>query len=111
MLQKKTSILIAAFIFIFALSLNAAQDTITISRVSDDLPKHYKELKPFIDYLADQLQATGIKQGSVLLARNNQELIQFVKDARVDMVTESPFSAMVLMDKAGMKILLRRWKN
>ncbi|MDP2938475.1 MAG: phosphate/phosphite/phosphonate ABC transporter substrate-binding protein [Candidatus Omnitrophota bacterium] len=111
MLQKKTSILIAACIFIFALSLNAAQVTITISRVSDDLPKHYKELKPFIDYLAAQLQTMGIKKGDILLARNNQELIQFVKDGKVDIVTETPFPAMVLMEKAGMKILLRRWKK
>jgi len=111
MLSKKTAILIGLFIFLFYSNLSAAQDTITISRVSEDLPKVYAELKPFIDYLASQLKDMGIKQGKVLVARDNQELIKFVKQGKVDLVTETPFSSMLYCDKAGMKILLRRWKK
>jgi len=53
----------------------------------------------------------GIKKGKVLLARNNQELIKLVKEGKVDIVTETPFSSMLFIKKAGMKVLLRSWKK
>lgn len=102
----------ALSVFLFSVNSWSAEDTITIARVSNDLPRAQAELKPFIDYLAKELKGhMGIKNGRVLMARDNEQLIRFVKEGRVDMVTETPFSSMLYCDKAGMKIILRRWKG
>jgi phosphonate transport system substrate-binding protein len=53
----------------------------------------------------------GIKRGKVLLARDNEELIKLIEQRNVDIVTETPFSSILYCKKAGMKVLLRRWKK
>jgi len=111
MLHKRTSILILVFVFLFCANLEAAQNTITMSKVTSHFHEKYQELKPLITYVAKQLKHMGIKKAKVLLARNNQALIEFVKEAKVDLVTETPFSSILFVKKAGMKILLRSWKE
>ncbi|MBA7471012.1 hypothetical protein ES707_06304 [subsurface metagenome] len=111
MSRKKIPILIVLFIFLFYINLQAGQNTITISKVTSHFQKQYQQLKPLIKYVAKQLKHMGIKKGKVLLARNNQELIKFVKQGKIDIVTETPFSSMLFIKKARMKILLRSWKK
>lgn len=111
MFRKKIPILIVLFIFLFCTNLEAGQNTITISKVTSHFRKQYQQLKPLIKYVAKQLKHMGIKKGKVLLARNNQELIKLVKEGKIDIVTETPFSSMLFIEKAGMKILLRSWKK
>lgn len=111
MFRKKIPVLIVLFIFLFCINLEAGQNTITISKVTSHFRKQHQQLKPLIKYVAKQLKHMGIKKGKVLLARNNQELIRFVKEGKVDIVTETPFSSMLFIKKAGMKILLRSWKK
>lgn len=111
MFRKKIPILVVLFIFLFCINLQAGQNTITISKVTSHFRKQYQQLKPLIKYVAKQLNHMGIKKGKVLLARNNQELIKLVKEGKVDIVTETPFSSMLFIKKAGMKVLLRSWKK
>ena len=111
MSRKKIPVLLLLFIFLFCINLQAGQKTITISKVTSHFRKQHQQLKPLIKYVAKQLKHMGIKKGKVLLARNNQELIKFVKEGKVDIVTETPFSSMLFIKKAGMKILLRSWKK
>ena len=87
------------------------EQTLVIGRVSDNPRKHYKRLKPIVDYVAGHMKDLGIRQGSVLMAKNNQELIQYLNEGRVDWLTETIFSAIVFSDKAGAEIMLRRWKQ
>jgi len=118
MLKKKIAVSLTIFIFtslssilLSSNNLEAGQDTITIGRVSDDPKKHYAKTKPFIDYIADNLKHMGIKQGKVLLAKDNHQMIQYLREAKIDIVTETPFSSIIYMEKAGAKPLLRRWKK
>lgn len=111
MFRKKIPILVVLFIFLFCINLQAGQNTITISKVTSHFRKQYQQLKPLIKYVAKQLNHMGIKKGKVLLTRNNQELIKLVKEGKVDIVTETPFSSMLFIKKAGMKVLLRSWKK
>ena len=90
---------------------SAGQTTIAIGRVSDNPKKHYKEFKPFIDYLARQLAPLGIREGKVVFTKDNHELIGHLRNGTVDIVSETPFSSLLYMDQTGAKILLRRWKN
>jgi len=112
-LRKLIGVALTLFLFISFMrtSLPAEQDTITISQVSDHPQKHYKELKPFIDYIAKNLEHMGIRKGKVLLAKDNQQLIKYLKEGKVDIITETPFSSIIYMKKGGAKLLLRRWKK
>lgn len=84
---------------------------LVIGRVSDNPKKHYKRLKPMVDYVAGQSKDLGITEGSVLMARSNQELIQYLKEGKVDWVTETPFSAIIFSEKGGAEVMLRKWKK
>lgn len=87
------------------------RDTIVISRVSTNPKKHFQHLKPIADYLAQNLSEYGIKKGKVLFANNEQQMIRYIKQGKVDLITETVFAATVFNKKAGADILLRRWKK
>jgi len=110
--RKKSTVILSLFLFLLVcMNLYGGQNTITISRVSDHPKKHYKKLKPFINYIAKSLKHMGIRKGKVLLAKDNHQLIKYLREGKVDIVTETPFSSIIYMEKAGAKPLLRRWKK
>ncbi len=84
---------------------------ITIGRVSDKPHKHYKELRPIVDYMASKMGDIGIEKGEVVIFKDNDELIQALKEGKVDWVSESPFSAIIYEEEAGAEIIARRWKK
>lgn len=87
------------------------RERLVIGKVSDDPRKHYPHLKPIVDYAAAHLKDLGIERGEVLLAINNAQMIQYLKEGRVDWVTEGVFSALLFAEKGGAEILLRRWRD
>ncbi|GJM13209.1 MAG: alkylphosphonate ABC transporter [Pseudohongiella sp.] len=93
------------------LSAQERASTLVIGSVSHNFRKHLKNMQPLADYLADQLSDQGIEQGKVLMARNNEDLINYINAGLVDLVSESPFSATQYLSEAGMEILARRWKG
>ncbi len=90
---------------------DSRQKTLVIGRVSDKPTKHYKRLKPMVDYAASYMKDLGIEKGSVLMAKDNQQLIQYLKEGKIDWVTETPVSALIFHRKTGAEIILRRWKK
>ncbi|MFQ6034936.1 MAG: phosphate/phosphite/phosphonate ABC transporter substrate-binding protein [Sedimentisphaerales bacterium] len=87
------------------------KDTLVIGRVSDNPKKHYQQLKPIVDYVVAHLKDVGITQGEVLMANDNQQMIQWLKDAKIDWVTEGIFSSIIFSEETGAEIMLRRWKK
>ena len=85
--------------------------TLVIGRVSDNPKKHYRRLKPMVDYVVSQLKDLGITRFGLLMAKNNQEMIEYLKEGKIDWVTETPFSALIFCNKTGAEIMVRRWKN
>jgi len=104
-------LVLSMFAFLLFYDAQAQQNTLTISRVSDNPKKHYKRFKPFIDYLAKRLKHAGIKSGKVLLVKNNHQMIQYLKEGKVDIITETPYSSIIYMEKGGTRPVLRRWKK
>lgn len=84
---------------------------IVIGRVSDNPKKHYKGLKSIVDYTVSKLQDYGISEGAVLICKNNQQIIQYLNEGKIDWVTESLFSAILFANKTNSEIVLRRWKE
>lgn len=89
----------------------ATKRTLVIGKVSTNPKKHYKYLKPMVDYVVRHLHDLGITQGGVLMAKDNEEMIRYLQSGRVDWVTETPFSALIFAQKTGAKIFLRKWKK
>jgi phosphate/phosphite/phosphonate ABC transporter binding protein len=84
---------------------------LVLGKVSDDPEKHFRYLKPMADYLASKLNDLGIIKGDVLLAKDNQQMIHYLKAGRVDLVTESVVSTALFSQKALSVPLVRKWKN
>lgn len=87
------------------------QQTLVIGRVTNKPKKHYKELKPIVDFVAVRLKDTGILHGDVVLAKNNQQMHTYLKEGKVDWITEGVFSSLDFMNQNGAQPLLRRWKK
>ena len=92
-------------------SLQLGRDTIVVARVSNNPKKHFKHLKSIADYLAANLTEFGVKKGKVVFAKDNVQMIRYIKQGKVDVITETAFSATVFNEQAGAEILLRRWKK
>ncbi len=85
--------------------------TLVLGRVSDNPKKHYPHLKPMADYMVAHMKDLGIVEAKILIARDDRQMIGYLKQGKVDWVTETPFSAVILEQEAGAEILLRRWKS
>lgn len=83
------------------------QRTLVIGRVSDNTKKEDKILRPLLDYVVRQLKDLGVTQGSVLLAKDNEQMIRFLKEGRIDWISESVFSSLIYSQETGAEIMLR----
>ena len=89
----------------------ARNQILVVSKVSSNPKKHYRYLMPLVQYASGQMQDLGIKEARVLLAKDNEQMIRYIKQGKVDWVEETPFSAVLYQEKTGAEILLRRWKK
>ena len=88
-----------------------AAQPFVIGKVSDNPSKHYGYLKPMADYLASNLTEFGYTEGKVLMARNNRQMVRYLKRHKVDLVTETIFSSVIFQDRAKAELLLNKWKK
>ncbi|MDM8545571.1 phosphate/phosphite/phosphonate ABC transporter substrate-binding protein [Candidatus Venteria ishoeyi] len=94
-----------------ALNVQAAQDVLVIGKVSSNPKKHYRYLKPMADYAVSKMGDLGIKRAKVLMARNNKQMIGYLRSGKVDWVTETIFNALIFQKKAKAQFILRKWKK
>lgn len=83
--------------------------TLTIGRVHENPSRAYKEVKPIVDYAASRLKDLGLTEGSVVVAKDREEMIKFIAEGKVDWTTDSIVSGLLYTQKTGAEILLRRW--
>lgn len=86
--------------------LRAADGVLVLGRISDDPKAHYEQLKPLLDYVVPRMADVGIREGRVLMARDAQQMQSYMRRGRVDWVTETAGTAMVLADRGGAQPLL-----
>lgn len=108
--------LLAAVIMMLPISLawsaDAARErTLVIGKVSSNPKKHYRYLKPMAEYAVEHMKDLGIDKVKVLMARDNRQMIRYLKQGKVDWVTETVFSAIEFEQEAGAEILLLKWKK
>lgn len=87
------------------------RNVLVIGKVSNNPRKHYHYLKPMVDYAAGHMKDLGIDKGNVLMARDNAQMIELLKQGKVDWVTETAYSALLYEHHNAAQILLRKWKK
>lgn len=95
---------------ILATSVAAAPDpssgVLVLGRISDNPRAHYEQLKPLLDYVVPRMADVGIREGRILMARDTQQMASYMRRGRVDWVTETAGTAMLLQQRAGARPLL-----
>jgi phosphonate transport system substrate-binding protein len=84
----------------------AADGVLVLGRISDDPRRHYEQLQPLLDYVVPRMRSVGIREGRVLMARDPQQMMSYLRRGKVDWVTETPGTALLLADRAGARPLL-----
>lgn len=79
---------------------------LVLGRISDNPKAHYDQLKPLLDYVVPRMADVGIREGRILMARDPQQMASYLRRGRVDWVTETAGSAMLLRARAGAVPLL-----
>jgi phosphonate transport system substrate-binding protein len=83
-----------------------AQEVLVLGRISDDPKQHYEALRPLLDYVVPRMKDVGIREGRVLMARDAQQMMSYLRRHRVDWLTETPAMAVAYRERAGAQILL-----
>ena len=92
-------------------ALSQGGSTLVIGKVSTNPKKHYRYLKPIVSYMAEQMQDLGVENAEVLMAKDHEQLTRYMRLGKVDWVTETPLIALILQQRAGAELLLRKWKK
>jgi ABC-type phosphate/phosphonate transport system substrate-binding protein len=85
--------------------------SLVIGRVTNDPNGTYKQLKPMVDYVASQLHESGITEGSVLMAKDHEEMLRYLREGRVDWVQKGVFEALIYIRGGRAEIALRSWRQ
>ncbi len=81
-------------------------NVLVLGRISDDPKAHYEQLKPLLDYVVARMGDVGITEGHILMARDTQQMQSYLRRGRVDWVTETASSAMLLEARGAARTLL-----
>lgn len=85
---------------------HSAGGELVLGRISDDPRRHYEQLQPLLDYVVPRMRSVGITEGRVLMARDPQQMMSYLRRGKVDWVTETPGTGLLLADRAGARPLL-----
>jgi len=98
-----------------SLAIDDASDNdsivLRIGKVSSQPRKHYPRFQNMASFLMTHLKEKGVSEIEVLFAKDNEEMIQFLKEEKIDIVSETMFSAILYQEMADVDILLREWRN
>jgi phosphonate transport system substrate-binding protein len=96
-----------------AIPARAAGDphVLVLGCVSDDPKTDYELLKPLLDYVVPRMAGVGIHAGRILMARDVQQMGSYLRRGRVDWVTGSAATGVLLQARAGASPLLLTERN
>lgn len=84
---------------------------IVIGDVTNQPANKIAQYQPLADYLAARLSKFGIGVGEVKVAPDVGTMAEFLKSGQVDIYFDSPYPAMIAINKSGSQAILRRWKE
>ncbi|MCU0753647.1 MAG: phosphate/phosphite/phosphonate ABC transporter substrate-binding protein [Xanthomonadales bacterium] len=93
--------------WLVATTVSASQTVLVVGRVSDDPKAHHGRMQPLVDYVAARMSDLGIREGRVLMARDAQQMVSYLRQGRVDWITETSATALAFQERAGAEPLVR----
>lgn len=85
--------------------------TFIIGKVTHNPNKHYPRLMVMAQYLLPHLKELGYERVEVRLEKSVDGMVTMLKNNQVDLVTDTPFSALKFEKEAGAELLLLKWKK
>lgn len=82
-----------------------------LAKVGDNPRKVYPGLKSLASYLSSRLQDQGIRGSAVRIAPDNETMILWLTQGKVDMVTETPFSAVFIKERSRANVIALGWRK
>ena len=110
------ALIIAAFNIKNFERVNAEQirtvNTIRIRTIDIDAVKQIMKFQPTADYIAAKLSnETTQYKGEVIIPRTVNDMIRLLKEQRIDLYFESPFTIALVDNESGAVPFLLRWKE
>lgn len=87
------------------------EKTFIIGRVSENPKKHHAAMEKMGAYIQSHLMDLGYEAVDVVFAKDLNEMVRYFRDGKVDALSETPFSALSLIDEGRAEPLLREWKK
>ncbi len=84
---------------------------ITIGDISDNPNEVIADVLPLANYLAEHLASFGIVCGNAAVPDTSDELIDLIKNQKVDIYMDSMYPAFLVSEATGAQPILRRWRN
>lgn len=85
--------------------------TFVIGRISSDLRRTLPRLDAMANHMAGKLADVGYRRGHGIVVGSLEEMATLLRDGQIDMISESPLSALRLSQASGAEIALREWKD
>jgi phosphonate transport system substrate-binding protein len=90
--------------------VEAPGKTIRLGDIDPDTPaRRTRRLQPLADYLAGQLGEVGVGKVQIVIARDMDEMASLLATGKVDLYLDSAFPTLMVQERAGSRLLLRRW--
>lgn len=85
--------------------------TFVIGRISPDPRRTLPRLDAMASYMAQKLSGVGYRKGLGVVVADMADMMRLIREGQIDMVSESPRSAVQIADGTGARIVLREWKD
>lgn len=96
-----------AFAFLLPLRAYAGDPgVLVLGRISDDPKAHYEQLRALLDYVVPRMKDVGIHEGRILMAKDAQQMASYLRRGRVDWVTETAGTGVLLQQRADARPIL-----
>jgi len=86
-------------------------ETFVVGRISSDLRRTLPRLDAMANHMAGKLADVGYRRGHGVVVGSLEEMAALLRDGQIDMISESPLSALRLSQTGGAEIALREWKD
>ena len=101
----------AIALMLLASAACAAPRVLVLGAIHDDPDERYDALKPLANYVAAALEPAGITSVEIVVVPNRSQMLNLLRDGRIDWVSETPFGAVHLAERTGAQLVARRRKE
>lgn len=103
---------IVAVILVYAAPASAHDGRrLTLGRITEEPDRNISKLNTMATYLARVMAPDGIEGVDVAIAETPEKMAGMLRRGEVDLFSETPFTALALMDAGLAEPLLREWKE